>query len=81
LETNVFSNERLGGHGSVPTVQALLPTFLEALPNLKGIIAHGAVAATYARSISLPEGIRLDCLRHFRSESYAKLDEVAKRLM
>ncbi len=78
LETNLFKNERLGGHGDGISSSELLPVLVEHLPRLRAVIAHGAIAGEYLDKLALPIGIRM---RHFRSESYENIDSVAKQIL
>ena len=81
LETNVFVNEGLGGHGSTAPSVDLLPTFIDKLPQLRGVIAHGSVAGKYLANITLRVGVQRHVMRHFRSVSYSELDRVARAIL
>jgi hypothetical protein len=80
LETNAYSNERPDGHGSGVSNAGLLRAFLS-MPRLKAVIAHGTVAQKILRTQSLPARIQCYCTRHFRSESYATLDSIAREIL
>ena len=80
LETNVHKNERPGGRGIGSPNTDLLPVLLASLPSLRGVIAHGSVATRYLASLALPLGVQSYRMRHFRSESYSSIDEVAEQL-
>lgn len=77
LETNVFMNERLHGHGEGRSNRDLLELAMDALPNLDTIIAHGKVAHAYLDSRTIPRRFRVFRNRHFRFLSYAEVDALA----
>jgi hypothetical protein len=81
LETNLFMNEQLGGHGGGESCKDLLPLFIENIRPLNAIIAHGSLATKHLRAIALPAGVRTYFLKHFRSESYEHLDKVADEIL
>lgn len=77
LETNVFMNERLHGHGDGRSNMDLLDLAMDALPDLNTIIAHGKVAHAYLDSRTIPRRFRIFRTRHFRLLSYAEVDALA----
>jgi len=81
LETNAFSNEGMGGFNAADSNAALLQLFLGGLPGLRGVIAHGAVAQNFLGNQSLPAHVQSYPMRHFRSESYEKIDAVADAIL
>jgi hypothetical protein len=80
LETNAFAQEGLGGHPGGESSTGLLRFFLSALPNLKAVIDHGEVARRHMDQIALPAEVHRFSMRHFRSESYANIDDVAAKI-
>jgi hypothetical protein len=80
LESNAFWNERADGHGSGSSNE-MLNTLIASMPLLKGIIAHGLIAQKCLNGLVLPDCIQRHHMRHFRSESYANLDNVMKQLL
>jgi hypothetical protein len=81
LETNVFSNERLNGHGSEALSNDLLPIFFERLSGLKAVIAHGRVAERYLQRLNLPSKVRSYYLPHFIRVGYPRIDSVAQEIL
>ena len=81
LETNLFSNERLNGAGRGASKNVLLPMFLAHLPDLKAVIAHGSVASKRLPTFNVPDGVQKYHLRHFRHESYDRIDSVARKIL
>jgi hypothetical protein len=81
LETNVFFNERPDGAGRGTSNLDVLDTVFEHLPNVRYVIAHGAPAARYIEGRKLPEGIGVFVTRHFRSESYDVIDQLAAEIL
>lgn len=80
LETNIFAREGSDGGPTGEPNARLLRMFLSALPQLKAIIDHGDVARRQLDQIDLPAHLHRFSMRHFRSESYANIDEVAARV-
>jgi hypothetical protein len=82
LETNAYSNEGPGGHGSDGISNtSLLDMFLTEIPRLKAMIAHGKVAEAFLRTKSLPIGVTKHYMRSFRQESYEKIDQVVEGIL
>jgi hypothetical protein len=82
LETNAYSNEGPGGHGSGGKSNTiLLDMFLTEIPRLKAVIAHGRVAEAFLRAKSLPAGVSKHYMRSFRQESYEKVDQLVKDVL
>jgi hypothetical protein len=84
LETNFFSNERLGGHGGgTPNAKLLTTLIRHHIPNLKAVIVHGSVARKrWCRlGLELPPDVQSYYLRHFSRLSYAKIDEVSRSIL
>lgn len=83
LETNVFSNEQLGGHGGGTPNGKLLATLIRHhVPHLKAVIVHGSVARKRWRrlGLELPSGVQSFYLRHFSRLSYAEIDAVSRKI-
>ena len=80
LETNVFAQEGLGGHGAGQSNIELLRLFLSKLPQLNAIIAHGAEANREIDRIELPAWLHLFSTRHFRLVSYDKIYDIAAQI-
>ncbi len=81
LETNAFRNERLGGHGKGMANKELLQAFIEKLPQLRAIVAHGNIASRCLSEMVLPGAVAKYCVGHFRSLSYMSLDTLADALL
>lgn len=79
LETNAYSHQ--GVATEKISNRHLLELFINTLPNLKGVIAHGKVAQNFLNSVVLSKDIKVIHLNHFRSESYANIDNAAQFLL
>ena len=80
LETNVYKNERLGGHGAGAPNVSLIEFFIDCLPELKGVIVHGKVAQACIGNLSLPKNVRFYAEVHFRSLPHLRIDKIAREL-
>jgi hypothetical protein len=81
LETNVFAQERLAGHGAGKSNIELLRLLLSKLPRLKAIIVHGAEADREMNRIELPAWLHRLSTPHFsRGVSYSKIDDIAAQI-
>lgn len=81
LETNASLKERMNGHDVDSSIQGLLPELIANLPRLKAVVAHGQVADKALNSLRIPASVSQYHLRHFRSESYQRIDEVADQII
>jgi hypothetical protein len=85
LETNVYSNERLGGYGGGTPNGKLLTTLIrhDHLPHLKAVIVHGSVARDRWRrlGLTLPTGVQSYFLPQFSRAGYAEIDEVSRKIL
>jgi hypothetical protein len=57
LETNADANERPRGHGPGPSNLALIQLFIDKLPRLRAIIAHGGKAHDLLARLDVPEAM------------------------
>ena len=80
VETNTFCNERLEGAGVGVPNYGVLNMLIQEMPNLRAVVAHGKIAHQYIRNASIPAGVRVFELRHFRMESYATIDQLCTAL-
>jgi hypothetical protein len=80
LETNVFAEERPGGHGDGKSNAELLQLFFSTFLRLKTIIVHGDVAKRVIGRLELPAWLHVEPTRHFRFLSRAKIAEIAAQL-
>ncbi len=77
LETNVFMNERLAGHGAGRSNADLLDLAIETLPHISAVIAHGRIAESYLASRKNLSRFRVFTTKHLRLLSYAAVDQLA----
>jgi len=78
VETNVHRNEQLNGAGTGAPNYDILNLLISNMPKLVTIVAHGKAAHEYLNQASIPDQIRQYRTRHFRIESFSKIDEICK---
>tara|TARA_B110000483_G_scaffold242513_1_gene328594 strand:+ start:2301 stop:2825 length:525 start_codon:yes stop_codon:yes gene_type:complete len=81
VETNAFRNERFDGVGVGYSNYKILSVLIANMPELRAVIAHGKHAAEWLSGANLSENIAVYNTRHFRSESYAVIDEICSDLV
>ncbi len=81
VETNAYVNEAFHGHGRNPLVNPVLSLLMVELPLLKAVVVHGKVAQTVISAFRIPQSVKIFTLPHFRSCSYALVDDVARDIL
>ena len=84
LDTNVFRNEKRGGHNAGGNEQKnddVLQILLAELPQLRAVIAYGREAKNFMSGQSLPRHIQCFKERHFLSVKHKKIDAIARKIL
>lgn len=80
VETNAFRNEKPDGVGEGTSNFEILDFLIGNMPDLKGIVAHGRIAAEYLRAAPISKDLPIYETRHFRMESHSKIDEICSEV-